>query len=242
MANFRSCIEKLLNFHFPESSLETFLSKFFASLILKMHRFKIERKLSSPHPPHWILHARIFILMEKIVALRNPFSVDCRFKARKLMILSFLGVTQCLKITQNVAFEFFQFRHFPLIFVILKLTCLVTLCDHKLQVFKNSPKWTILGIFNELVNVARFARNVEWDIFCNFQTKCYSFPFCIDFLKVLNKKSVQKFAQHFFALCVHFVILSIRRTLSTLLPEQFMGSKQRIWHFPTTLNYQKSNI
>ena len=69
----------------------------------------------------------------------------------------------CLKITQNVAFEFW---HFPPIFVLLKLTCLVTLFDRKLQVFKNSSNWTILGIFNELlstqnVNVARFARNVE---------------------------------------------------------------------------------
>ena len=61
---------------------------------------------------------------------------------------------------------------FPPIFVLLKLTCLVTLLDRKLQVFKSSPKWTIFGIFNYLlftqnVNVARFARNVEeWDFFC----------------------------------------------------------------------------
>ena len=39
---------------------------------------------------------------------------------------------------------------------------------------QNSPKWTIFGIFNELclllnVKVARFARNVQWDFFCNFQ-------------------------------------------------------------------------
>ena len=57
---------------------------------------------------------------------------------------------------------------------ILKVTCLVTLFDHKLQVFKISSKWTIFGIFNELlstqnVNVARFARNVEWDFFCDFK-------------------------------------------------------------------------
>ena len=43
---------------------------------------------------------------------------------------------------------FFPFWHFPPIFVLLKLTCLVTLFDRKLQVFKNSPKWTIFGIFN----------------------------------------------------------------------------------------------
>ena len=75
-------------------------------------------------------------------------------------------ITQCLKMTENVAFLIFQFWHFPLIFVLLKMTCLVTLFDRKLQVFKNSPKLTIFGIFNELlstqnVNVARFARNVE---------------------------------------------------------------------------------
>ena len=70
---------------------------------------------------------------------------------------------KCSKITQNVAFEVW---HFPPIFVLLKLTCLVTLFDRKLQVFKNSPKWTIFGIFNSLlstqnVDVARFACNVE---------------------------------------------------------------------------------
>ena len=41
-----------------------------------------------------------------------------------------------------------RFWHFPLIFVLLKLICLVTLFDRELQVFKNSPKWTIFGIFN----------------------------------------------------------------------------------------------
>ena len=71
----------------------------------------------------------------------------------------------------------FQLLHFPPIFVLIKLTCLVTLFDRKLQVFKNSLKWTILGTFNHLlstqnVNVARFARNVEWDFFCDFQTPC----------------------------------------------------------------------
>ena len=61
------------------------------------------------------------------------------------------------------------------IFQILKVTCLVTLFDHKLQIYKKSPKYTIFGIFNQLLssqitNVARFARNVECDIFCDFQT------------------------------------------------------------------------
>ena len=59
---------------------------------------------------------------------------------------------------------------FILAFVSLKLTCLVTLFDRNLQIFKKSPKWTIFGIFHELlstqnVNVARFARIVECDFF-----------------------------------------------------------------------------
>ena len=70
----------------------------------------------------------------------------------------------CLKNTQDVPSKFW---HFLPIFVELKLTCLVTLFDRKLQIFKNSPKWTIFtGIFNELlstqnVNVARSAGNIE---------------------------------------------------------------------------------
>ena len=60
----------------------------------------------------------------------------------------------------------FQFWHFPPIFVLLKLTYLVTLFARKLQAFKNSPKLTFLVIFSSLlysqnVNVARFTRNVE---------------------------------------------------------------------------------
>ena len=72
----------------------------------------------------------------------------------------------------------FEFWHFPPNFVLSKLTCLVTLFDRKPQLFKNSPKWTNFGIFlltfvsTQNVNVTGFARNVEWDFFCDFQTPC----------------------------------------------------------------------
>ena len=42
---------------------------------------------------------------------------------------------------------FFSFGLFRQFFVLLKLTCLVTLFDRKLQFFKNSPNWTIFDIF-----------------------------------------------------------------------------------------------
>ena len=47
-------------------------------------------------------------------------------------LLWFPFIPQCLKITQNVAFEFLNFGIFPPIFHLLKLTCLVTLFDCKL--------------------------------------------------------------------------------------------------------------
>ena len=54
------------------------------------------------------------------------------------------------------------------------MTCLVTLFDRKLKVFKNSPKLTIFDqlLSTRNVNVALFARNVEYDFFCDFQTLC----------------------------------------------------------------------
>ena len=47
------------------------------------------------------------------------------------VISRFAGKEIILKITQNVAFEFW---HFPPIFVLLKLTCLVTLFNRKLLI------------------------------------------------------------------------------------------------------------
>ena len=44
----------------------------------------------------------------------------------------------------------FQFWHFPSIFVLLKVTCLVTLFDQKLHGFKNSPIWPILAFLMNL--------------------------------------------------------------------------------------------
>ena len=71
----------------------------------------------------------------------------------------------------------FEFGYFPPIFVLLNVTCNT--------VYKNSPKLTILGFFNELlstqnVNVARFARNVEWDFSMIFKHRAN-----VDMLKVI---------------------------------------------------------
>ena len=70
-------------------------------------------------------------------------SLDRRLKGIYFLIKNtlFENHSKCRKLI-------FEFWHFAPLFVLLKLTCLVTLFDRKLQVFKNSPKWTIFGIFN----------------------------------------------------------------------------------------------
>ena len=50
--------------------------------------------------------------------------------------MAFEAISQCLKITQNVAFEFFNFGIFHQFSSYKKLTCLVTMFDRKLQVSK----------------------------------------------------------------------------------------------------------
>ena len=62
----------------------------------------------------------------------------------------------------------FSIWHFPPIFFLIKVTCLVTLFDRSFRFSKSSPKCTIFGISNWLfstqnINSARFARNVECD-------------------------------------------------------------------------------
>ena len=50
-------------------------------------------------------------------------------------------------------------------FCYIKLTCLVTLFDCKLQIFKNSSTWQFYGIFKELLSTqnVNVTCNVEWD-------------------------------------------------------------------------------
>ena len=80
-----------------------------------------------------------------------------------------------MKITQNVAFEFLNFGIFT-IFCPFKTDLSGNTVWPQASVFQKLAKiGPFLALFNELlstqnVNVARFARNVEWDFFCDFQT------------------------------------------------------------------------
>ena len=53
-----------------------------------------------------------------------------------------------LKNRQKCRIKVLQFWHFPPIFVLFKVTCLVTLFGQKLRVFKNSPKMDHFWLIN----------------------------------------------------------------------------------------------
>ena len=98
--------------------------------------------------------------------------------------------THCLKMTQMSHLKVLNFGIFHQFQVISKLTYLLTLFDHKLQVSENSSNWSVFGNFYVLlstqnINVARFARYVYWDFSFNFQTPCSnSFHFFVAFGKM----------------------------------------------------------
>ena len=114
------------------------------------------------------------VLLLRIVSCFWKIDIDASFCNKRYFIL--------FEIAQN--FKAFDFWYFLPILVQLKLTCLVTLFWPQAAGFQNLAKRSIFGIFYKLlstqyVNVARFARNVEWDFFCDFQTPWGFFRYCI---------------------------------------------------------------
>ena len=102
-----------------------------------------------------ITATHVTIVFEKIknesCVCRRPSEVLKTFLSSK---------SHCLKITENVAFEIFWFRHFSLFFVLIKLTCLVILFDHKINLYINH--FCIFHkLFFKLQKWATFARQNE---------------------------------------------------------------------------------
>ena len=138
---------------------------------------------------------------------QNPVSLFLHIESRNgwccwwwLYSKSF-AISQCLKITQNVAFDFFHFWHFPPFFVLLKVTCLVTLFDCKLQVFKTLTKiGHFLHFFYSKYPTVPRDSSFVWliKIFCRFISQslmcvvcqaqnvlCYSWPFLFTSIRLL---------------------------------------------------------
>ena len=123
--------------HWKSLSIFTFMiPAFWIDLLMKSQWVKMTQNLPRFLAWKFKLFSNIFV-----TKFKSKFKLTNSYFLCKIENSTF---AHCLKITQNIAFEFW---HFPPIFVLLKLTCLVTLFDRKLQVFKNSPKWTIFGIF-----------------------------------------------------------------------------------------------
>ena len=91
--------------------------------------------------------------LRRILSWRNPISISKKANFHKNVIYDgFSGLIPhthiVWKLLKMSHLNFFNFCLFHQFLVLLKLTCLVTLFVRKLQVFKNSPKWTIFGIFD----------------------------------------------------------------------------------------------
>ena len=90
---------------------------------------------------------------------------------RRKLFFSCLVLATLLLVT--VVWEAFSTNFYP-----LKFKCLVTLFDRKHHASKTCQNWSFLAFFHGIlstqnVNVARFARKVECDFICDFQTPCY---------------------------------------------------------------------
>ena len=82
----------------------------------------------------------------------------------KICNLAAAAISHCLKITQNVPLDFFNFGIFYQFLVLSKVICLVTLLTTSFK-FIN-----FFGTFIEFVFTQNV--NVEWDFFCDFKTPC----------------------------------------------------------------------
>ena len=79
--------------------------------------------------------------------------------------------SQCLKITQNVAFHNSILAFSTNFWSYYKVTCLVTLFDCHFQLCKHSPNWTIFVHFK---NVNLVLNGTFWEIFkhCDRVVRC----------------------------------------------------------------------
>ena len=125
-------------------------------------RFFLESKtvfMSYPQPL-WIIIMQI--PWENLCCILLCFLLSCKFHTQNRTEIQTHFSMKSAK--QNwfwtlLCAQCSRMSHFDLLF---KVTCLVTLFDRKLEVFKSSPKSSIFGIFNELFG--RFSNTVLWFI------------------------------------------------------------------------------
>ena len=71
---------------------------------------------------------------------------------------------RCLKVAEKVSFNIASVANYNYILIGQKL----------IKNAKNGQFWLFFNelLFTQNVNLACYARNVEWDFFCDFQTLC----------------------------------------------------------------------
>ena len=115
---------------------------FLAFMVGQVQSELIQSRLQNRHLQRVMNHQRITIVIEGVRTRARLHKPD------PLLLIDFPEINHQFKVSEKIAQNVtFEFWHFPPIFVLLKLTCLVTLFDRNLHVFKKSPKWTILWHF-----------------------------------------------------------------------------------------------
>ena len=113
-----------LRIHNTESE-RNFRRRFLPITRVKVRKFHLER-----------LHCGSYVRLVRFAIIRLSSFRSFFYPLVGRYISS--HVFTLFKISENVALGFFYFWHFPPIFVLLELTCLVTLFDRRQQ---NGPFW-----------------------------------------------------------------------------------------------------
>ena len=134
----------VIKFSFTFSSSASRMVERCSSIIIKAHLHKAISLLLQMMATKFPLTLQICRCCSfwLILAPRRKFIEE---RAKRVKLYFFVVISHSLKLTQNVAFEFFHINIFPSIFVLFRLTSLVTLFDRKLWVFKNSPNLLFLA-------------------------------------------------------------------------------------------------
>ena len=123
--------------------------------------------------------------------------------------MGFFADTQCLEIVSKLShFYFFGIFHQ---FCCIEIDLSGKTVWPQILGFQKVAKLTILQLSTQNVNLARFARNVEWDFFCDFQThwlyEDWRYTIRIAFLISFLKRALRERCQGLWQLRIRYVCL-----------------------------------
>ena len=124
--------------------------------------------------------------------LTGPLTINYRFSRLACELDSHNPICTVFENPQKCRIWVFQIWHFPPFFILLKVTCLVTLFDRKLQVFQKIAKINHFRHFQWTFVHSKCKCSSKYKMrlfFCDFQTPCQSIYLLCRNDAVLQKQS-----------------------------------------------------